>query len=351
MTEASEASAWCVEAHVQEGVQEGGQEGVREGVVSASATRTHVVLGQVPAVPKPKAEAPAVRQPSSTPPRLSRDQWVWLQIGLGVVVLAALWYFNVIRPTSLGGGKGKGGSGGGGGGGEVPWYAWVFAAAVVYLCMGIGAQFAAAQVKAGAWWPFKGVVLDSDQGRALVMLGQCVAGLIAGTAMVALSRGKVSWPPASAWAAGAIAFVVALPVVNATGLVSVEVYKAIQGKTPPSIAHETLETIAERPTQAWVMVLTFCAIVPIPIIEEILYRYFLQNGITRALGSAWWGVLITSAIFAAAHLGSVPVQALPMLFVLGAAFGVAMVRTGSLAVPIVMHVLFNAANVALAVWR
>ena len=91
-----------------------------------------------------------------------------------------------------------------------------------------------------------------------------------------------------------------------------------------------------------------------PIIEETMYRFLLQGAIVRAVGRAWLGIVLTSGVFAAAHIGAVPRETLgvvlPTLFVLGLALGIAMQRTGKLSVPIVMHALFNALNVALAVW-
>ena len=47
--------------------------------------------------------------------------------------------------------------------------------------------------------------------------------------------------------------------------------------------------------------------------------------------------------------GPVPWHALPPLFTLSIGIGIAFERTRGLATPITMHVLFNAANIAVAI--
>ena len=59
----------------------------------------------------------------------------------------------------------------------------------------------------------------------------------------------------------------------------------------------------------------------------------------------WPAVLVASAIFAAAHCTQP--QAVPSLFVLAVVIGYNYERTGRLLAPILIHALFNAANLAL----
>jgi membrane protease YdiL (CAAX protease family) len=168
--------------------------------------------------------------------------------------------------------------------------------------------------------------------------------------MLALAIGGLKRPSASQLGLGVLAILVLFPIVNATGLVSADVYQLIKSEPPPKISHTTLQTLTSNRHDTWAWVQIGCAVLLAPIVEEIIYRYFLQNALAGVLGRAWLAIVIGSALFAAAHVGAVPLQALPMLFVLGLGLGVAVQRTGSLAVPIVMHMVFNAANVALAVW-
>jgi membrane protease YdiL (CAAX protease family) len=304
-------------------------------------------------LPKPKTEAPPVQEPSTKPPRITSQQWKWLQIAVGVLMLAILWFGNVIKPSALGGakaGSGSGGGGGGGGGGGQPWWAMLFAALVIYIAMALGAQAMTLQVQNQAWPFLEKVATDSTKGKAFILLANFGAGLLAGGAMLALAIGGLKRPSASQLGLGVLAILVLFPIVNATGLVSADVYQLIKSEPPPKISHTTLQTLTSNRHDTWAWVQIGCAVLLAPIVEEIIYRYFLQNALAGVLGRAWLAIVIGSALFAAAHVGAVPLQALPMLFVLGLGLGVAVQRTGSLAVPIVMHMVFNAANVALAVW-
>jgi membrane protease YdiL (CAAX protease family) len=267
-------------------------------------------------------------------------------------MLAILWFGNVIKPSALGGGKGGSGGGGGGcgGGGGQPWWAMLFAALVIYFAMALGAQAMTLQVQNQAWPFLEKVAADSNKGKAFILLANFGAGLLAGGAMLALALGGLKRPAAANLGLGVLAILVLFPIVNATGLVSADVYQLIKSQPPPRISHTTLQALTSNPNDTWVWVQIGCAVLLAPIVEEIIYRYFLHNALAGALGRAWLAIVIGSALFAAAHIGSVPLQALPMLFVLGMGLGVAMQRTGSLAVPIVMHMVFNAVNVALAVW-
>ncbi|GAH76387.1 unnamed protein product [marine sediment metagenome] len=94
----------------------------------------------------------------------------------------------------------------------------------------------------------------------------------------------------------------------------------------------------------WLAVMVITAAVIVPIGEELLFRGLAQSLLRRHFGP-WPAVLIASAIFAAAHW-SQP-QAVPSLFVLAVVIGYNYERTGRLLAPILIHTLFNAANMAL----
>lgn len=294
-------------------------------------------------LPKPKTEAPPVQEPSTKPPRITSKQWKWIQIALGVLMLAILWFGNVIKPSALGGGKG-------GSGGAQPWWAMLFAALVIYFAMALGAQAMTLQVQNQAWPFLEKVATDSTKGKAFILLANFGAGLLAGGAMLALALGGLKKPSFAQLGLGVLAMLLLFPIVNATGLISADVYQMVKNEAPPRISHTTLQTLTSNRHDTWAWVQIGCAVLLAPIVEEIIYRFFLQNALTSVLGRAWLAILIGSALFASAHIGSVPLQALPMLFVLGLGMGVAVQRTGSIAVPIVMHMIFNAVNVALAVW-
>ncbi len=97
------------------------------------------------------------------------------------------------------------------------------------------------------------------------------------------------------------------------------------------------------------------AVVGAPLVEEMIYRVFLQSSISRATGLPWVGILAAAVVFAVAHAVGPAEQRVPWyaavpIGVLGLACGLAYERTKRLLVPITMHACFNAMNVAMAMW-
>lgn len=87
----------------------------------------------------------------------------------------------------------------------------------------------------------------------------------------------------------------------------------------------------------------FFAVVVAPIAEEALFRGILLPLLVRRLG-AGIGLGVVAIGFAALH-GDV--GSFPGLAVLSVALSLAYARTGTILVPMAMHALFNAANLAL----
>lgn len=158
----------------------------------------------------------------------------------------------------------------------------------------------------------------------------------------------------------------AAPVYLLVALASQIVHVWITGSPPPRLAHDTLKTISESGNDPSAWVLIAAVVVLAPIVEECIYRVFLQSCFIDLTGPAlgrWavWGAIgITSVIFALAHVdwsggggrgGPVPWVGIPGLLVLGACMGIAYERTRRLGVPIVMHIGFNAINVAITLLR
>ena len=143
---------------------------------------------------------------------------------------------------------------------------------------------------------------------------------------------------------GAGAFFLALPAVLATMLLSGFLADLLRGHAGEVITHDLLaQLVRESPGPAWWAVVLGVSVAA-PIVEETIYRGCFQSAVIAATGSPAIGIVSIAAIFSLAHLSVVQPEALPALFVLGVAFGVAFERTGRLGVPIVMHVLFNVMN-------
>jgi len=160
---------------------------------------------------------------------------------------------------------------------------------------------------------------------------------------------------------GLIALFVALPpVLLVAALVSlVLALLASAGLIDPvdTIAHETLrEIVSSGRDGSWWAVIAL-VVIAVPIGEEILYRGVLQTGVRANLGVSadrrssrldWFAVATVSVLFAIVHYPVVPGHALIVLFALSVAMGLAYERTGRLLVPVVMHIGFNALNIAIS---
>lgn len=151
---------------------------------------------------------------------------------------------------------------------------------------------------------------------------------------------------------GLIALALAAPVVLAANLAANLLYRKLHdGAAPEAVAHPVLRSLRENPQNVYAWGAAAAAVVLAPILEEIVYRGFLQSALLRMFGKPWAAIVVASAVFAAMHIipsgSAVPWYAVPAIFTLGLAMGTAFERTGRLGVAIVMHALFNAANVAL----
>lgn len=145
----------------------------------------------------------------------------------------------------------------------------------------------------------------------------------------------------------------AMPLILALSVFSYFIYRTIQG-TPPQ-AHDILQAVAPGKTQSRhdliMLILVFIATtVVIPFFEEFFYRGFIQNTLMRT-GRPWLAIILSSVIFAAVHLGNADglTSFLPLL-ALALALGYAFYRTRSLLTCWLMHMLFNAFNLALVIF-
>ncbi len=182
-------------------------------------------------------------------------------------------------------------------------------------------------------------------GHVLVLIGLAVIwrrlGRPTWSGREAMSRGRAA-------VVGVVAVVGVYPVLHIVSELSIFAHRLIVGETPDAIAHETLALLATGDMTGWWLAMVGLVIIAAPLFEEIMYRGGLQSAI-RGFGLPGWpAVLLTSAIFTLMHLHVADVHALPTLFTLSVAMGWMYERTGRLTAPIVMHIAFNAANVALA---
>jgi len=149
---------------------------------------------------------------------------------------------------------------------------------------------------------------------------------------------------------GAVTLVALWPVMQGASFVLGALARAIQQEPVARIAHDTLRQLVESPADAWLVVMALVVVFAAPVLEEVMYRGILQRTIIGLDLGRWTAILITSGVFVSMHVGVARWHALPALFVLSLGFGWVYERTGRLAAPIAMHVLFNALNLGLAWW-
>ncbi len=162
-------------------------------------------------------------------------------------------------------------------------------------------------------------------------------------------RAPVPWRRAAA--EGAVGFALVLPIV-ATLALAVNAAATALGLPPaPEASHETL-AILRREANPLLTALTLAHVaVLVPFAEEAGWRGLLHPTI-RSFARPWPACLLSGALFAAIHWSVIPPEGRPaglaMLVALGVALGALRERTGGILAPAVLHGLFNAANVALA---
>jgi membrane protease YdiL (CAAX protease family) len=268
-------------------------------------------------------------------------------------VLWWLWRKDVIRPGSLSRHQKRDVSGS-------PWPIWWIGALLVVFAQGVGATLGFAL----------GEKMDKSRvvARILGDQGESWTGAMSalGAGMVALATAFwLIWLMGRGLArsglelrvrgrevsTGLLGFLAVMPIMAAASAAAFLVAERLSGAPIDPIAHETLKEIKESPWAATSWAMIAAAVILAPIVEEVLFRGLVQSGFLRIWRRPWLSVLSASAIFAAVHVGAVGEarHALAPLFIFGICLGVAFERTGRLWVPVTMHAMFNAVNVALTV--
>lgn len=273
---------------------------------------------------------------------LAASPMFWALIGGVVLATIAVWSMGLVKADGLAKNRRDVRA--------FPWWLWVAAAFMVLSGQIVGSSLAHAALAGQT---------NEQKVQALTTLSGLIMAIIAGLVLmrVATDKNKRSGMQVTAGdlRRGVVAFLIAIPFVLGTSLVSTFVYTKIHQKAPDNAAHELLRLYKENPGDVWIWTRLGAAVILGPIVEELIYRAFLQTGFLAATKRAWIAILSTSVLFTLMHIGTpdkpnVPWHALPTLFVLSIGMGVAFERSGRVGVPILMHVLFNGSNVAFMVW-
>jgi membrane protease YdiL (CAAX protease family) len=149
------------------------------------------------------------------------------------------------------------------------------------------------------------------------------------------------WTAFYAWI---LAFPLVLFLSQVLELIVLKVFQATQ--LPDQIAVKFLKSTFESPLYFGIAVISI--IILAPLIEETLFRGFLQTYIRQHLGSKQ-AIVITSVCFSMFHysagqgLGNISI--IPSLFVLSLFLGFLYEKRGCILSPMVLHASFNAVSV------
>lgn len=113
-------------------------------------------------------------------------------------------------------------------------------------------------------------------------------------------------------------------------------------------SHPSVESLINNPNLELVLATTLMAVIVAPFYEEIAFRVLLQGWLERLGGpTAWWPVVVASAVFASAHAGQgfAPIP----IFVLSLGMGHLYRQTHRAAPCVIMHMAFNAFSLAMAI--
>jgi len=149
---------------------------------------------------------------------------------------------------------------------------------------------------------------------------------------------RVSAARVAGWAA--LLLLAAFPFVGAANAITLFTLKNEAAEQP---LVKLFRSAAERGDASTIGIVLLAGVVLAPVCEEFLFRGFFY-GVGKRYAGARLSGLLTAALFAAFHAS---LTSLPGLFVLAVALTLAYERTGSLAVPMTMHALFNATSLAL----
>jgi len=228
---------------------------------------------------------------------------------------------------------------------------WFACAMIVYCAMLLGAglmQFIPTEYRGGD----DALKVQALQ-QGLTYLSAIVTGLVLCNLVNAGSKGAGLTFTARSLAWGAAGLICAWPVVQAAGIGFSMLHEYRTGtEITQQAAHPTLQLLLDNQNNPWAWSIAILAIIGAPVVEEIMYRGFLQSAILKLTCKPWLSIVITSGLFMGAHMlpnTNIPWYSAATVGVLGLCMGIAFERTKDIGVPITMHVLFNLANVVLAV--
>ncbi|MEM9002293.1 MAG: type II CAAX endopeptidase family protein [Cyanobacteria bacterium P01_F01_bin.86] len=126
-------------------------------------------------------------------------------------------------------------------------------------------------------------------------------------------------------------YLVALPLMLIVSIANQQLWQGQGGSNP------LLQTVLEANDSSALAIFFTTAAIAAPLFEELLFRGFLLPSLTRYL-PVWGAIVLSSFIFAAAHLSLSEV--LPLM-VLGMVLGIVYTRSRNLLAPMLLHSAWN----------
>jgi len=192
--------------------------------------------------------------------------------------------------------------------------------------------------------------MSHGEPQSIEQLAWILGGMICAQIPVVFAYNMFVKPPKIKKNTGVIAigFVVFTPLALITSGVAHFLFSSIGWEDPNEMGHETLTLIQNAEFSTYLVVVVLAATFGAGVIEEVVFRGLLLPSVAHFFGgsSAWSAIFTTSVIFSAMHIGSVPLSALLGLIVLSVGLCLARVKSGGVFAPIVIHILFNAFNIA-----
>ena len=192
--------------------------------------------------------------------------------------------------------------------------------------------------------------MSHGEPQSIEQLAWILGGMICAQIPVVFAYNMFVKPPKIKKNTGVIAigFVVFTPLALITSGVAHFLFSSIGWEDPNEMGHETLTLIQNAEFSTYLVVVVLAATFGAGVVEEVVFRGLLLPSVAHFFGgsSAWSAIFTTSVIFSAMHIGSVPLSALLGLIVLSVGLCLARVKSGGVFAPIVIHILFNAFNIA-----
>ena len=220
-----------------------------------------------------------------------------------------------------------------------------------FLFGGIGASLAAAIISPNAD-PLLGGACQM-WGSVLGMAVVCVASAILWQGAPRVEGGGPLVDFRCSMLMALIAAILVIPLVQASSSAGQFIQTLLSGTTPSPLGHETLRLMASSAgtSTAWWLIAA-AAVLGAPMVEEIIYRGFLQQSVRKVGVRPIWASIMIGGFFALMHLPALPVDSrmagLSGLLVFGTGLGLLRERTGRLDACILVHAVFNAFNLVLA---